>query len=191
MEDRVGEVRALPGERRRDRRRRLRGRATSTAKSTGWPARRTRSSSASTSAGAVVSSSEMPMVRGVDAPEVHLPVARAAPSPGRPRPAPSPAGACRSTLVVLHASRPSLREAPAEDGRSARAPGRRWPGAPRARGRRRTCRPSPPAAPARCRCCWSPSRGGCAARGSAAPCAAPGARGVLGDADDAARQLAG
>ena len=39
-----------------------------------------------------------------------------------------------------------------------------------ARDRRRTSRRSPPAAPAPCRCCWSPSRGGCAARASAAPC---------------------
>ena len=38
----------------------------------------------------------------------------------------------------------------------------------RARGRRRTSRRSRRAAPARCRCCWWPSRGGCAARGSAA-----------------------
>ncbi len=33
-----------------------------------------------------------------------------------------------------------------------------------------------PAAPARCRCCWWPSRGGCAARGSAAPAAARAGR---------------
>ena len=36
------------------------------------------------------------------------------------------------------------------------------------RGRPRTCWRSPPAAPARCRCSRSPSRGGCAARASAA-----------------------
>ena len=47
---------------------------------------------------------------------------------------------------------------------------------PRARATPRTCRPSRPAAPAPCRCCSSPSRGGCAARASAAPCAAPACR---------------
>ena len=50
-----------------------------------------------------------------------------------------------------------------------------WPRAarcasgPAARGRRRTCWRSPPAAPAPCRCWTWPSRGGCAARASAAP----------------------
>ena len=43
----------------------------------------------------------------------------------------------------------------------------------RRRGSWRTSRPSRPAAPARCRCCWSPCRGGCAARGSAAPAGTP------------------
>ena len=37
-------------------------------------------------------------------------------------------------------------------------------------------RPSRRAAPARCRCCWSPSPGGCAARGSAARAGRPGRR---------------
>ena len=45
--------------------------------------------------------------------------------------------------------------------------------APRGRGRRRTSRRRRPAAPGRCRCWRSPCRGGCAARGSAAPAGRP------------------
>ena len=56
-------------------------------------------------------------------------------------------------------------------GRAARS-GAARPG----RGRRRSRRRRRPAAPARCRCSRWPSRGGCAARGSAAPAAAPGCR---------------
>ena len=44
------------------------------------------------------------------------------------------------------------------------------------RGRRRTSRPSRRAAPAPCRCWTSPSRDGCAARGSAARAGTPGGR---------------
>ena len=46
----------------------------------------------------------------------------------------------------------------------------------RGRGTRRTSRPSRPAAPGRCRCWRWPSRGGCAARGSAAPAGRRGGR---------------
>ena len=59
----------------------------------------------------------------------------------------------------------SARRACGRGGRSARGPP--------ARGRRRTSRPSPPAAPAPCRCCSWPSRGGCAARASAARAGRP------------------
>ena len=48
--------------------------------------------------------------------------------------------------------------------------------APPGRDRPHTSRRSPPAAPARCRCWRSPFRGGCAARGSAAPADRPAAR---------------
>ena len=54
-----------------------------------------------------------------------------------------------------------------------RARGARSRSARRRRDSWRTSRRSPPAAPARCRCCWSPCRGGCAARGSAAPAGRP------------------
>ena len=59
--------------------------------------------------------------------------------------------------------------------RRGRAPAARSRSGPRRRGSSRTSRPSPPAAPARCRCCWSPCRGGCAVRGSAATAGRPGA----------------
>ena len=59
---------------------------------------------------------------------------------------------------------------------AARAPGARSRPARRRRDSWRTSRPSPRAAPARCRCCWWPCRGGCAARGSAAPAGTPARR---------------
>ena len=58
------------------------------------------------------------------------------------------------------------------------------------RGTPRTSRRCSRAAPARCRCWRSPSRGGCAARASAAPSGRPAAAGVDRQADDAARRLA-
>ena len=63
--------------------------------------------------------------------------------------------------------------------------------APRARGRPRTSPRCSPAAPARCRCSRSPSRGGCAARASAAPCGRRGRpRASTDSADDPPRRLA-
>src|SRR3546814_19030302 len=69
---------------------------------------------------------------------------------------------CSSDLPRRRACAAPRPGSPPAGGCGARcAPGRRG------RGRRRTSPPSPPAAPARCRCWRSPSRGGCAARGSA------------------------
>jgi len=52
---------------------------------------------------------------------------------------------------------------------------------------------APPRAPGRCRCCWWPCRGGCAARASAWPCAAPAcparAQGGAGAAVNTTNQL--
>ena len=59
---------------------------------------------------------------------------------------------------------------------SARAPDRRSIAGRRGRGTRRTSTPSRPAAPGRCRCWRSPSRAGCAARGSAERAGARGGR---------------
>ena len=59
------------------------------------------------------------------------------------------------------------------------------------RGRRRSRRRRRRAAPARCRCWTWPSRGGCAARGSAAPAAARGGRRRRGRARRACRAAGG
>ena len=60
--------------------------------------------------------------------------------------------------------------------RRARAPPGRSRAAPPGRGRRHTCSPSRRAAPGRCRCWTSPSRAGCAARGSAGRAGRPAPR---------------
>ena len=76
-------------------------------------------------------------------------------------------GRCRRTCRA-RPSTPTPRSSVGERRRRGRAPARRSPAARRARGRPRTSTRRSPAAPARCRCCSSPSRGGCAARASAA-----------------------
>ena len=57
-----------------------------------------------------------------------------------------------------------------------RAPGGRCRSARRRRDSWRTSRRSPPAEPARCRCCWWPCHGECAVRGSAGTAGRPVSR---------------
>ena len=92
---------------------------------------------------------------------------------------------------VVHELDPSASKARGECGRAARAPGRRCASARRDRGTRRTSTRRPRAAPARCRCCSSPSHGGCAARGSAARAAARRAAASSRHTDEATRSERG
>ena len=97
--------------------------------------------------------------------------------PRRPRPHdPAPAAAgCRRTRDArprCRRRRPDLRQGRWRSG----GHGGRSPSALPGRDRRRTSRRSRPAGPARCRCCSSPCRGGCAARGSAGQAGTPGCR---------------
>ena len=98
--------------------------------------------------------------------------------------------ACRRKLPTPAQSRACASRPPAlrrGDARGAAMCGQALPG----RDRPRTSRRSPPAAPARCRCWRSPSRGGCAARGSAARADRPGSpRESTESADEAAGQRA-
>ena len=106
--------------------------------------------------------------------EVDPPRARLAKDVGRPRARADAQGVEEGERPGIEAEAP---QAGGEERRSGGGRGARSRGGLRARGRRRTCSPSPPAAPAPCRCCWWPCRAGCAARASAGPGAARGFRG--------------
>ena len=171
VEDRVREVGARPGERRGDALPRpRRGRAGE--KAAGLPAKIAHRSA--TSSRVVVSSNEKPSVASSTRRRL------------------TPEATARSAIAAVASPRAhgerveerggrhleaQLRESRARDGReavhAARDAREPLPG----RGRRRTSTPSPRAAPARCRCWRSPSRGGCAARASAARGGRRGCRG--------------
>ena len=78
-------------------------------------------------------------------------------------------GSCRSTRALV-CRQPSCSSRLRQRARPARARAWRSRSAPRGRDTRRRTPPCWRAAPAPCRCSTSPSRGGCAARASAAPC---------------------
>ena len=119
---------------------------------------------------------------GVDHPQVDAGFPRLG---GDPRGLPGDPHQMVSKKFSVSTSKPSRLSARRPGSGSAGAPGRRSCACPRARDRPHRARRSPRAAPGRCRCCWSPSRGGYAARGSAAPCARRGCRHLIDrDADD-------
>ena len=119
-----------------------------------------------------VSLSAMPIVVVVDVAEIDAALQRARAE--RPRRPPAPrAAACRSTCAFVCVE-PETRELDARGSAStrARAPAIAFrPSGPVIHAR--TSPPCSPAAPARCRCSTSPSRGGCAARAWPAPCGTP------------------
>ena len=117
----------------------------------------------------VVSSSEMPIaVAGV----AEVDAARLGGLPHRRRRRRPRSAACRSRRVRL--AEPERRAAPRRRRASGRGRARRSPAARPGRDTPRTSPRCSRAAPAPCRCSTSPSRGGCAARASAAPCGRPG-----------------
>ena len=99
--------------------------------------------------------------------------ASAALAHARRRSAHARGAACRSSRSFSCAT-PSAASSRSSSARQARARGARCAVSPSGRGRPRRSRPCWPAAPAPCRCSTSPSRAGCAARASAAPCGTRG-----------------
>ena len=168
VEDGMGEERARARERRRQpRRSAVRRPARPPRTASGRP--RTRPADRARRRRSTVSSSAIAdRAVGVGA-QVDAARARAAASTrGGAAAGPGARAGCRRT--ARRRRRGPARRSPARQQRGQRVhAARRCAAALPARGRPRTCTPSPPAAPAPCRCCSWPCRAGCAARASAAP----------------------
>ena len=174
VEDRVGQERRRPSQRGR-RSRSASARAAASSIDVGAVERRHRTPARSPRCdrAAVVSSHDDRHRVGIDPPEV---------DPGRAAPRRRTSSARPGTRTVMvskigpsSTSRPPARSPAAKRQRAIDARRSRSRAARPGRDRRRTCWRRPPAAPARCRCCSSPCRDECAARGSARPADRPGA----------------
>ena len=133
--------------------------------------RRTPTRRASMCARVVVSSQAIDTVSRVDQPQVDPGLARRRRRTASARPGTRAVTVSKNGASAT--STPPAAQAGGQDRRVAGARAARCESARPARGRPRTSTRSRRAAPARCRCWTSPSRGGCAARGSAARAGTP------------------